>query len=70
MVHIPSGGDLVPTMPRCVCPKVKDMVPFSASREGNECEYFTQNVKFGASLNMGKNQHKLYQNNQKMMYYE
>ena len=27
------GGDLVPTMPGRVCPKVKDMGPFSASRE-------------------------------------
>ena len=27
------GGDLVPTMPGCVCPKVKDMGLFSASRE-------------------------------------
>ena len=26
-------GDLVPTMPGCVCPKVKDMGPFLASRE-------------------------------------
>ena len=30
------GGDLFPTMPGCVCPKVKDMGPFSASREWNE----------------------------------
>ena len=28
-----GGGDLVPTMPGCVCPKVKDMGPFSASSE-------------------------------------
>ena len=28
-----GGGDMVPTMPRCVCPKVKDMGPFLASRE-------------------------------------
>ena len=28
-----SGGDLVPTIPGCVCPKVKDMGPFSASRD-------------------------------------
>ena len=28
-----GGGHLVPTMPRCVCPKVKDMGPFSALRE-------------------------------------
>ena len=27
------GGDLVPTMPGCVCPKVKDIGPFLASRE-------------------------------------
>ena len=26
-------GDWVPTMPGCVCPKVKDMGPFLASRE-------------------------------------
>ena len=29
----PTGGDLVRTMPGCVRPKVKDMDPFSASRE-------------------------------------
>ena len=28
-----GGGDLVPTMPGCVCPMVKDMGPFFASRE-------------------------------------
>ena len=28
-----GGGDLVPTMPECVCPKVNDMGPFSASGE-------------------------------------
>ena len=28
-----GGGDLVPTMPGCVCPKVKDMGLFLASRE-------------------------------------
>ena len=27
------GGDLLPTMPGCVCPKVKDMVLFLASSE-------------------------------------
>ena len=27
------GGDFVLTMPGCVCPKVKDMGHFSASRE-------------------------------------
>ena len=26
-----GGGDLVQSMPGCVCPKVKDMSPFSAS---------------------------------------
>ena len=29
----PRGGDLVSTLPGCVCPKVKDMGPFWASRE-------------------------------------
>ena len=28
-----GGGDLVSTVPVCVCPKVKDMGPFSASSE-------------------------------------
>ena len=28
-----GGGSLVPTMPGCVCPKVKDMGRYSASRE-------------------------------------
>ena len=28
-----EGGDLVPTMPGCVCPKVKNMGSFSALRE-------------------------------------
>ena len=28
-----GGGDLVLTLPGCVCPKVKDMGPFLASRE-------------------------------------
>ena len=33
-VNTPSrGGDLVSTLPGCVCPKVKDMGPFWASRE-------------------------------------
>ena len=27
------GGNLVQTMPRCMCPKVKDIGTFSASRE-------------------------------------
>ena len=33
MLISPVGGDLVPTMPGCVCPKVKDMGPFSPSSE-------------------------------------
>ena len=28
-----GGGDLVSTMPVCVCPKLKDMGPFLASSE-------------------------------------
>ena len=32
-IHLARGGYLVQTMPGCVCPKVKDMGPFSASRE-------------------------------------
>ena len=31
-----DGGDLVSTLPVCVCPKVKDMGPFSASSKLNE----------------------------------
>ena len=38
------GGDLVSTLPGCVCRKVKDMGPFSASSEWNEWHDFTQNV--------------------------
>ena len=33
---LPRGGDLISTMPVCVCPKLKDMGPFSASSECNE----------------------------------
>ena len=36
MLNHGGGGDLVSTLPGCVCPKVKDMGPFSASSEGNE----------------------------------
>ena len=32
-VEFPRGGDLVSTLPGCVCQKVKDMGPFSASSE-------------------------------------
>ena len=35
-VHFPQGGDLVSTMPGCVCRKVKDMGPFLASSELNK----------------------------------
>ena len=35
-VTIPQGGDLVSTLPRCVCRKGKDMGPFLASSELNE----------------------------------
>ena len=48
-----GGGDLVPTMPGCVCPKVKDMGPFSASRKWNIS--LKMGAKIAASLNMGKN---------------
>ena len=40
----PGGGDLVLTIPG-VCPKVKDMGPFSLK----------MGIKFAASLNMGEN---------------
>ena len=51
-----QGGDLVPTMPGCVCPKVKDIGPFSASREGmSENISLKLGVKFAAPLNIGKN---------------
>ena len=38
-----EGGYLVASMPVCVCPKVKDMGPFSASSEWNEQEDVIQN---------------------------
>ena len=47
-----SGGDLVPTMPGCVCPKVKDMGPFSTSSEMSKNISLKMGVKFAASLNM------------------
>ena len=37
------GGDLVSTLPGCVCRKGKDMGPFSAPSEWNELHDFTQN---------------------------
>ena len=67
-------------MPGCVCPKVKDMGPFSASREWNEWEYFTQNrckiccitqYRYEFMLSIVYNElqpnYKQYKNNQKMM---
>ena len=51
------GGDLVPTTPRCVCPKVKDMAPFSVSKEGNELRIFhlKMRTKSTLSLHTGEN---------------
>ena len=37
-----GGGDLVPTMPRCLCPKVMDMGPFSASGEWPGISYWSR----------------------------
>ena len=30
---VPGGGDFIPSLPGCVCPKVMDMGPFWASSE-------------------------------------
>ena len=51
-----GGGDFVPTMPGCVCPKVKDMglFQFQGSAMSDNIS-FKLGVKFAASLNMGKN---------------
>ena len=53
------GGNLFPTMPGCVFPKVKDFGPFPATtlQEGELRENISLKmcVKFVASLNMGKN---------------
>ena len=50
------GGDLAPTMPGYVCPKVKDMVPFQLQEsEIRENILIKMGVKFAASLIMGKN---------------
>ena len=55
--EIDPGGDLVPTVPGCVCPKVKDMGPFFwlLASEMNENISLKMGVKLAASLNMGKN---------------
>ena len=50
-----SGGDLVSTMPVCVCRKVKDMGPFLASSEVmNEKMSFKMGVKCADPLYMGR----------------
>ena len=56
LVHLP-GGDLVPAIPGCVCPKVKDMGPFFQLQGSIMSENISliMDVKFAASLNMGKN---------------
>ena len=49
-----GGGDLVITMPGCVCPKVKDMGPLQLQgREMSENISLKMGVKVAASLNMG-----------------
>ena len=55
--EIDPEGDLVPTVPVCVCPKVKDMGPFFwlLGSEMNENISLKMGVKLAASLNMGKN---------------
>ena len=51
-----GGGDLVPTMPGYMCPKVKDMGPFQLQgSEMSENISLKIGVKFAASINMGKN---------------
>ena len=49
-----GGDDLVPTMSGCVCPKVKDMGPFSACdmSEMSENVLLKMGVKFAVSFNM------------------
>ena len=43
-------------MPRCVCPKMKEMVHFSAQgSEMNENISLKMGMEFAASLNMGEN---------------
>ena len=45
-------GHLVPTMPGCVCPKVKDIGCFFGMSENISLK---MGVKFAASVNMGNN---------------
>ena len=48
-----GGGYLVPTMPGCVCPKVKDMGPFML--RVSEMFETKKDVKFAVLLSMGDN---------------
>ena len=51
-----GGGDLVSSMPGCVCRKVKEMGPFSASRDRNEWEFLIQNgCEICGFTDMGEN---------------
>ena len=51
-----QGGDLVPTMPGCVCLKVKDMGPFRLQvSEISENKSYKMDVKIDTLLNMGEN---------------
>ena len=49
-----GGGDLVPTLPRCVCTKVKDMIFGLQGSETSENILLKISLKLAASLNMGK----------------
>ena len=51
----PQGGDLVPTMPGCVYPKVKEVLFQLQGSKMSENISLKMGVKFAASLNMGKN---------------
>ena len=47
------GGNLVSTMPVCVCPKVKDMGPFLVN-EMNEKMSFKMGETFAVPVYMGR----------------
>ena len=50
-----GGGDLVLTIPGCVCRKVKDMGRFGLQvSEMSEIISINMGAKFGTSLNMGE----------------
>ena len=49
-----GGGDLVPTMPRCVCTKVKDIIFWLQGSETSENILLKISLKLAASLNIGK----------------